>query len=299
MANAAFFLGLMAALPDAYRDVSRQMPFDEAKDNFLAAARQGLRAQFTWLDGKSLPASTLVLEHLLPLAREGLQAARIETEDIDRYLGILEERVRRQQTGSQWTLRSLAEMGNEGTREQRLHALAASMLEGEQSGHPVHEWPTARLSSRHDWRRNFQTVGQFMSTDLFTVRPDDLVELAANVMNWKHVRHVPVEDDEGRLIGIVSHRDLLRLLARELTGSHTAPVTVKEIMISNPLSVSPETPTVEAIRSMRRHNVGCLPVTKDGRLVGILTAQDFLNLSADLIEAHLGQHQSGLNVRKP
>jgi CBS domain-containing protein len=292
MANAAFFLGLMAALPAEYGDVSRQIPFDEVKDNFLAAARQGLRAQFTWLDETSPPASVLVLEHLLPLAREGLQQEHIETADIDRYLGIIEERVRRQQTGSLWALRSLAEMGTEGTREQRLHALAASMLEEEQSGHPVHEWSTARLSSRQDWRQNFQTVGQFMSTDLFTVRPDDLVDLAANVMNWKHVRHVPVEDDEGRLIGIVSHRDLLRLLARGLTGSHAGPVAVpvvvKDIMIPNPLTVSPETSTVDAIQTMRRYNVGCLPVTKDGRLVGILTAQDFLNLSADLIEAHLG-----------
>ena len=133
-----------------------------------------------------------------------------------------------------------------------------------------------------------------MTTDLFTVRPDDLVDLAASVMNWKHVRHVPVEDDEGRLIGIVSHRDLLRLLARGLSGGHTGPVAVKEIMIPDPLTVSPETPTVEAIRTMRHHNVGCLPVTKDGRLVGILTAQDFLNLSADLIETHLGQHQSDM-----
>ena len=45
-----------------------------------------------------------------------------------------------------------------------------------------------------------------MSTDLFTVKPDDLIDLAASVMDWRHIRHVPVEDDEGHLVGLVTHR---------------------------------------------------------------------------------------------
>ncbi|MFN0109405.1 MAG: glutamate-cysteine ligase family protein [Blastocatellia bacterium] len=297
MANAAFFLGLMSALPDEYGDVTRRMPFDSAKENFLAAARQGLRAQFTWLTGNSIPASTLALEHLLPLARQGLKKENIATEDIDHYLGIIEERVRAEQTGAMWSLKSLAAMEEKGTREQRLRAIASSMLEQQQSGNPVHTWLPATLpigmsvstSGDQSWRQSFQTVGQFMSTDLFTVRPDDLVDLAASVMDWKHVRHVPVEDDEGCLIGIVSHRDLLRLLTQGLASRNAEPVAVKEIMKPNPTTVSPDTSTVEAIQIMRHLNIGCLPVTKDGRLVGLLTAQDFLNLSADLIEAHLGQ----------
>ena len=64
-----------------------------------------------------------------------------------------------------------------------------------------------------DWRESYRNVGQFMSTDLFTVRPDDIVDFAATLMDWRHVRHVPVEDDRGRLVGLVSHRALLRLVA--------------------------------------------------------------------------------------
>mgnify|MGYP002064122728 CR=1 FL=1 len=58
-----------------------------------------------------------------------------------------------------------------------------------------------------------------MTTDLFTVHPDELIHLAAHVMDWKHVRHVPVEDNDHRLVGLVTHRTLLRLLAglEELT----------------------------------------------------------------------------------
>ena len=285
MANAAFFFGLMTALPEEYGPVERAMPFDAARENFLSAARQGLRAQFDWLGGKSIPAATLILEHLLPLARAGLAAA-VAIEDADRLLDLVEERVRRAQTGSLWALRSLSAMGERGTREQRHRALVGTMLAEQKGERPVAAWPLADLSIE-DRRAGYQRIEHYMATDLFTVRPDDLVDLAASVMSWRHIRHVPVEDDEGRLVGLVSHRDLLRLLAARGFGGVNPPVVVREIMKSEPVSVDPETPTLEAIRLMREKKVGCLPVVRDGRLVGIVTAQDFLALSAELFEAHL------------
>jgi CBS domain-containing protein/gamma-glutamyl:cysteine ligase YbdK (ATP-grasp superfamily) len=283
LANAAFFLGLMNALPQEYGDVTRLMSFDDAKDNFFAAARHGLKAQFTWLGGQRQPAATLIMEHLLPLARAGLKQAGLPSEESERYLDVLEERVRFDQNGALWTLRSLAAIGDQGTREQRQRALTATMLEQQQTNTPVHRWEIAQLDEKRDWRHNFQTVGQFMSTDLFTVRPDDLVDLAACVMDWRHVRHVPVEDDEGRLIGLVSHRELLKLVARGV--ARTTSVTVKEVMKQQPYTISPHSSTLEAIELMRRHNIGCLPVVDEGRLVGIVTAYDFLALSAELIQA--------------
>ena len=95
-----------------------------------------------------------------------------------------------------------------------------------------------------DWAQNYRTVGQFMSTDLFTVRPDDLVDLAASVMDWRHIRHVPVEDEAGRLVGLVSHRDLLRLLARGLADKSNEPVAVRQIMKPDPVTITPDTPTL-------------------------------------------------------
>jgi CBS domain-containing protein len=131
-----------------------------------------------------------------------------------------------------------------------------------------------------------------MSTDLFTVRPDDLVDLAASVMEWRHIRHVPVEDDEGRLVGLISHRDLLRLLAAGLLTRSEKAVTVKEIMKRDLVTVTPETPTIEALGTMRRCKVGCLPVIENERLVGVVTAYDFLSLSAEIIEQQLQQFNS-------
>jgi CBS domain-containing protein/gamma-glutamylcysteine synthetase len=287
MANAAFFFGLMAALPSEYGEIEKLMTFDDAKSNFFAAARHGLKAQLAWVGGRDQPASTLILEHLLPMAREGLKQAGVDAEDRDRYLDVIEERVRGDQTGALWSLRSLAAMDQLGTREMRLRALTEAMLEQQRSEAPVSSWALATFDRTASWEHSYQTVAQLMSTDLFTVRPDDLVDLAASVMEWRHIRHVPVEDDEGRLVGLISHRDLLRLLAQGLLSRSAKEVTVKEIMVRDLVTVAPETPALEALAMMRRRKVGCLPVVENERLVGIITAYDFLALSAEIIEKWL------------
>src|SRR5690242_17175285 len=108
IANAAFFAGLMLSLPHEYGDISKRMEFDDAKANFFTAARYGLNAQFNWIDGRSYAASSLILDHLLPLARHGLESAGVDSSDTDKYLGLIDERVRTRQTGAQWMLKSLA-----------------------------------------------------------------------------------------------------------------------------------------------------------------------------------------------
>ncbi len=146
------------------------------------------------------------------------------------------------QTGAQWALDSLAALGTSGTRDSRLRALAAAMHERQQTGEPVHRWPTVeRREPERDWSESYRTVGQFMSTDLFTVRPEDLVDLAASVMDWRHIRHVPVEDEAGRLVGLVTHRDVLRLLARGTAAKDGGAVAVRQIMKTDPLTVAPAT----------------------------------------------------------
>ncbi|MEP6902703.1 MAG: hypothetical protein ABJA66_13205, partial [Actinomycetota bacterium] len=110
MANSAFFLGLMMALPEEYGDVTEKMSFDDAKNNFFTVARYGLKSQIAWLDGKNYSAQKLILEELLPRAHRGLRSANIDSADIEKYLGILEERVSQEKTGAQWMLDSLAAM---------------------------------------------------------------------------------------------------------------------------------------------------------------------------------------------
>ena len=284
-ANAAFFVGLMVSMPNEYGDIAKVMSFDDAKTNFFAAALHGLNAQFNWIDGKTHSASELILDHLLPLARQGLKEASVTPAHVDHYLGVIEERTRSGQTGAQWMMKSLGVI-NDQPREVRNRLLAGEILMRQKSEEPVHRWPVLEVNESDEWSKSYQTVGQFMSTDLFTVRPDDLADLAASVMSWRHIRHVPVEDDNGRLVGLVSHRSLLKLLTRGAPANED-PITVRDIMTSDPLTVSSTTPTLEAMEIMRQNRVGCLPVLDEGRLVGIVTSYDFLDASARLFKERL------------
>jgi CBS domain-containing protein len=159
------------------------------------------------------------------------------------------------------------------------------MLARQKEGNPVHCWSIVEQVEATEWHDGYRTIGQFMSTDLFTLKPDDLIDLAASVMDWRHIRHVPVEDEEGHLVGLVTHRALLRSLnISNRTNDDDRPTTVREVMIENPVTVSPSTPSVEAIEIMRGNRVGCLPVVEDNQLVGIVTSYDFLEASARLFQ---------------
>lgn len=286
IANAAFFFGMMSGMASRHEDVRELMSFDDCKTNFMAAARDGIRAQLTWFGDVHAPARELILDELLPLAEEGLEASGIERRDIDRYLGIFRARVESRRTGARWALESLANMGEEGTCDQRLRCLVADMVRQQARGRAVAEWDLAEYCDAMDWRESYRKVAQFMTTDLFTVREDDIVDFAATLMDWRHVRHVPVENDEGELVGLVSHRALLRLVAAGKTGGDNK-VTVGEIMTRNPVSVNSDATTVEAIRLMREKQVACLPVLEDGKLVGLITEHDLLHVSSILLEQYL------------
>jgi CBS domain-containing protein/gamma-glutamyl:cysteine ligase YbdK (ATP-grasp superfamily) len=287
VANAAFFVGLMVAMPQEFGEISKRLNFDDAKENFFAAARHGLNAQLRWLDGKSLSAAALILNSLLPLARAGLKESNIDSSEIDKYIGIVEERVRSGQTGAQWMLNSLASLSGHQPVDMRLRTLTSTILARQMEDKPVKDWKLAESGELKDWSQSYQTVGQFMATDLFTLRPDDLVDLAASLMDWRHIRHVPVEDEHGHLVGLVTHRGLLRLLSRGSNASDGSSLTVREIMKPNPTSVSSTTATLEAIEIMRRSKIGCLPVVDDNQLVGIVTSYDFLTATASLFKQHL------------
>lgn len=286
MANAAFFLGLMMALPEEFGDVSERMSFDDVKQNFFSTARFGLKSQIVWLNGETWRARRLILEELLPRARHGLRMVGIDDGDIERYLGILEERVSQEKTGASWMLDSLAAMDKRAKQNVRMRSLTAAMKANQETGKPLHEWNLAEIPAQSDWIDNYKTVEQFMVTDLFTVRPEDVIDLAANLMHWKHVRHVPVEDDEGKLVGIVSHRDLLELFALDKT-KEKAEIVVRDVMKKKLITIAPETPTLDALFLMREKNIGCLPIVKNEKLVGLITAYDFLTVSTKLFEERL------------
>ena len=288
MANAAFFLGLMTELPKEFGDVTKLMKFEDAKNNFFNAARSGLNGRMRGLDGKQRRVGSLILEELLPRARVGLRDAGVDDADSERLLGIVESRIRAETTGSKWMIDSLAAMDPRAKLNVRMRTLTSAMKGHQERGEPLHEWPIASIPAGSEWIDNYKTVEQFMTVDLFTVRPDDVLDLAASLMHWRHVRHVPVEDDAGCLIGIVSHRDLIELLASGKFGVSKA-IPIRSIMKTSLITVTPGTSALDALNLMRERNIGCLPVVKGDQLVGLVTAYDFLTVSAKLFEEKLTQ----------
>ncbi|MEO9870631.1 CBS domain-containing protein [Ekhidna sp.] len=284
VANSAFWLGLMNAPPDEYKDLSKLIDFEDARSNFIKAARMGLGAQFKWINHKRIPAKELILSELLPLAKEGLIKAGIVSRDIQKYLGVIEDRVKTESTGSQWMLDAYKEFKKESTPSIAAMNLTNVMIKQQKKNIPIHRWKSTFNKEEIDLSRDLKAA-QIMSRDLFTVREDDPVKLASNMMIWKNVRHIPVEDKNGKLRGLITSNQIQKGLG------NTAEIIVKEIMLNDPISISPETDITEVTKLMTEQNLSGLPVTDNGYLVGIITERDFMRL----IKKWLNQKKSQWN----
>ena len=185
-------------------------------------------------------------------------------------------------------------MRNQGTAGQRLNSLTAAMVSPparrrcrSPSG------PAASLDEGGQWRHNFVTIEQLMTTDLVSVAEDDPVELAANLMDWHRSARCSSRTATHRLVGLVSYRTILRLVARGRMP--TSPeITVADVMKRDPVCVPPDMAPLRALELMRSFGIGALPVVSDGHLVGIVTEHDFMNVAGMLLLEQLDQtHRAG------
>lgn len=130
-------------------------------------------------------------------------------------------------------------------------------------------------------------VSDVMRTDVRTLGRNDKLSTAEDVMKQDRIRHLPVLDADGKLCGVVSQRDLFRgMLLRALGyGSRLEEKlleghVVKEAMVEDVVTTTPDTPLEQAARLMLEKKIGCLPVVDEGQLVGILTESSFVELYA-------------------
>jgi CBS domain-containing protein len=126
-------------------------------------------------------------------------------------------------------------------------------------------------------------VGNLMSRDVFALRVDDPAELAACLMEIEPNRNVPVEDEEGRLVGVVSWHEVICLVGRGRTVEETQRMTVGDLLEADPISVHPDTPTTEAIYLMQRERIDCMPVVVGGKMIGVITQSTLLTVLDDLL----------------
>lgn len=127
------------------------------------------------------------------------------------------------------------------------------------------------------------SVSDLMSTGVFTLRTDDVISLADEVIQLGQIRHLPVLDQRGVVCGILTQRDLLRALIDAGTGAKAAStsISVGKVMVAPVITATPGTPLHLAAHIMRKRGIGCLPVVDAGRLVGVLTESDFVGAFTD------------------
>jgi CBS domain-containing membrane protein len=134
-------------------------------------------------------------------------------------------------------------------------------------------------------------VKDIMTKEVFVLNSSQTLELVRSLMRIKHVRHVPIVDPDNTFVGLITHRDLLAQ-----TISHLAEIDEDEqeyldrhihilsIMKTDILTVDSEMDVCTAINQLLENRYGCLPVVDNGKLVGIVTEADFLNLTLELLQ---------------
>lgn len=137
-------------------------------------------------------------------------------------------------------------------------------------------------------------VKHIMTSPVISLFSEQTLPLADDIMRFKHLRHLPVVDDAGRLVGMVSHRDILRAEISSLLGlsaeerrARQDHVKVSQIMTRDVWTAGPEAFASNAGRLLLDHRFGCLPVVDAaGRLIGIVTERDYLKFAVKAIELH-------------
>jgi CBS domain-containing membrane protein len=128
------------------------------------------------------------------------------------------------------------------------------------------------------------TVEELMTREVVTLEADDALIQVDDLLKRHHIRHVPVVKGR-KLVGMVSHRDLIRALARQPVGQRAQPISVRDVMTREVEIVGPRASAREAIEKLLDARFGALPVVDArGELVGIITESDFMRLARTLLQ---------------
>lgn len=284
MANAAFWLGTMVGMKDRIDDIRKHLSFADVRDNFVKSAQFGIDSKFNWFNDQKISACDLALNELIPLAEEGLKTYGIDSSDIDKYLGIIKERATKHTNGARWMLRSFTKLKDESNVDEALSVVTHAIIENQQKEIPGHEWEIPRLEDYQGYIPLNMRVSECMETDFTTVHESDIIELVGELMSWKDINYTPVEDKNGNLIGLVTNKQIMKSLIKKKNSSSDEDVTVRDIMITEPITVKESDDMMEAMRLIQKHKINCLPVVNGKELIGVVSDRMFLDISSRLME---------------
>ena len=285
MANTAFWLGAMIGLQDEYKDITKELSYEDVRDNFGKAARFGIDSKFTWRNDLKINAKELILKELLPLSRKGLKSMNIKKSEISHYLDIIEARAERHMTGARWQLRSYTKLAKEANNNhEALTILTESMYDQQQKNTPVHTWVEPEYSDYKSYKPEKQTVAEYMDTDLFTAQKNDMAELVAQLMTWKKLDHMAVETKKGTFVGLISLREITSaLFTNKAAKKKRRDLLVKDIMESNPITIGPENSIQDALQLLSEEEVSCLPVLFKKELIGLINSKQLSGINKNLM----------------
>ena len=137
------------------------------------------------------------------------------------------------------------------------------------------------------------TVKTIMTQEVIALKPTDLLDTAIKTMKKHKIRHIPIVGKGTQFLGLLTHRDLLAASASYLSPNYAknrdeimSTITVEKLMQKRVRTTIPDADLREVARVMKKNKWGCLPVLDGDRLVGIVTASDFLTLSINLLTIH-------------
>ena len=139
-------------------------------------------------------------------------------------------------------------------------------------------------------------VRNHMTTKVFTLKADMKLISVPDIMNWAHVRHIPIVDKEHRLVGIVTHRDLLDASISSMQDDVTqaerdrflGKILIEKVMHAPVCTIDPDGTVQEAARLMREGKIGCIVVVDQETILGIITQYDLLQVVADMEDPQPG-----------
>ena len=266
IANFAFWVGVMKGRPKAYDDISSKMDFSAVKANFIKAARTGKETVFIW-NGKSITAKNLVANELLPMAYSGLKKCNVDAKDIDRLLGIIEARIQ-YRTGEQWQVANYRRLKKHFRTHMALVLLTKAIHQNQKQGMPIHQWPDIDIEK--ELHAAPLLVKEVMITSVLRLKENDYANMALAIMEWNDIHHLPIENDHGEFIGLLTWSQI-HSLSKKMDFKRTK---VSSIMIKEVFTITPDSTLEDAKRTMLENNIGCLPVCIDNHLVGIVSKRD-------------------------
>lgn len=268
VANMVFWVGLMKAGETQEENFWKKINFSAIKSNFYKAARTGLLTEFD-IFGENIAASELISNTLIPLAEKGLKDSNVDQSIIGKYLGVISDRIEKNQTGSIWQVENFRRLNNKFKPALVSKILVTESLQYQKEDIPVSEWSDIPDHSLHlFFKNNFKkmTAKDIMSHKIQAIDIDTSVLFALKIMEWQNIHHLIVEDQKEVFKGVVYKPDIEFVVNKN--------EKVLKYISKNFYKVFPNTSMTKIQQIVNREEGMAVVVIDKHKTVGIITKND-------------------------